>query len=209
MSTNNEITPVGKSDTTLSKNINELKNEAIPAHSISESEFESGISPFNKLLVTYDGTPKSDKAINYAIYLSNITKAEVVVLQVIGNIDKLENSSIDISNKNKDIESESTFSGSNTNTDLKRYDYSVNIEGNIIGSIETKMQEIEKSGFKNKLSYKIRAGFIVDEIVKETHESKYDLLIISSSHMDSWIKSFFSETRKIIGKVDLPVLLLH
>jgi nucleotide-binding universal stress UspA family protein len=75
--------------------------------------------------------------------------------------------------------------------------------------MEDKIKEIENAGFKNKISFKIRAGFIIDEIVKETRESKYDLLIISSSHMDSWINSLFSETRKIISKVDLPVLLLH
>jgi nucleotide-binding universal stress UspA family protein len=49
----------------------------------------------------------------------------------------------------------------------------------------------------------------VDEIVKEINESKYDLLIISSSHLSSWIKSLFSEARKIISNVDIPVLLLH
>ena len=75
--------------------------------------------------------------------------------------------------------------------------------------MEDKIKEIENKGIKNKISYKIRAGFIIDEIVKETRESKYDLLVISSSHMDSWISSLFSETRKIISHVDLPVLLLH
>jgi nucleotide-binding universal stress UspA family protein len=204
MDSNNEITPIGKSDIIPSQG-NNKQNELIPVESNSDLNIKSTIPSFNKLLVTYDGTEKSDKAINHAIYLSNITKAEVVILQVIGNIDKLENSSIGVSNKNEDVEPESTYS----NSDLKHQEYPVNIEGNIIESMEAKIKEIEKSGFKNKLSYKIRAGFIVDEIVKETHESKYDLLIISSSHMNSWISSLFSETRKIISKVDLPVLLLH
>ncbi|MDN5847584.1 MAG: universal stress protein, partial [Candidatus Nitrosocosmicus sp.] len=209
MSTNNEITPVGNSDIIPSKDIhNESQNEIKPVSTSSnyDSEFESSVPPFKKILVTYDGTKKSAKAINYSIYLSNITKAEIVILQVLENIDKLENSSMDISNENGDTKPEVS---STDESDLRKHNYySINVEGEIIKSMEDKIKEIESTGFKNKVSYKIRAGFIVDEIAKETLESKYDLLIISSSHMDSWIKSFFSETRKIISNVDLPVLLL-
>ncbi len=126
-----------------------------------------------------------------------------------GNLDKLENSYIKVSNKKKDAESKSTFSDLTGDSEIKDQNYSVHIEGEIVKSMEDKIKAIENTGFKNKVSYKIRSGFVVGEITKETIESKYDLLIISSSHMDSWIKSLFSETRKIISNVDLPVLLLH
>jgi nucleotide-binding universal stress UspA family protein len=206
---NTEITPVGKSDIVASKDLDKSKTKIKPVGTASEIVGnKSDIPAFKKILVTYDGSEKSDKAINYSIYLSNITKAEVVILQVIGNIDKLENSSIDVSNKN--TESETTTSTETTNeSNIKSQNYPVNIKGKIVNSMEDKIKEIENKGFTNKISYKIRAGFIIDEIVKETRESKYDLLIISSSHMDSWISSLFSETRKIISHVDLPVLLLH
>lgn len=213
MGLNNEITSVPDSEIIPSQGNNNKQHELITVKSHSNLTNESTVPSFKKLLVTYDGTEKSDKAINYSIYLSSITKAEIVILQVLENIDKLENSSIDISNK---IEKESESEVEKTTNSKLANDfitgnsnYSVNVEGSIIESMENKIREIENSGFKNKLSYKIRAGFIVDEIVKETHESNYDLLIISSSHMDSWIKSIFSESRKIISKVELPVLLLH
>lgn len=206
---NTEITPLGKSDIVASKDLDNSKTKIKPVGTASEIVGnKSEISSFNKILVTYDGSEKSDKAINYSIYLSNISNAEIVILQIIGNIDKLENSSIDVSNKN--TESETAAPTETTNEpNIKSQNYQVNIKGSIVKSMEDKIKEIENKGFTNKLSYKIRAGFIVDEIVKETHESKYDLLIISSSHMNSWISSLFSETRKIITKVDLPVLLLH
>jgi nucleotide-binding universal stress UspA family protein len=128
----------------------------------------------------------------------------------LGNIDKLENSYIEVSNRKKeDAESKSTFSNLTSGSEIKDQNYSVQIEGEIAKSMEDKIKAIESTGFKNKVSYKIRSGFVMDEIAKETIESKYDLLIISSSHMDSWIKSLFSETRKIISNVDLPVLLLR
>jgi nucleotide-binding universal stress UspA family protein len=209
-SMNTEITPLGKSDIITSKDLDKSKTKIKPVSTASEIVGnKSDIPSFNKILVTYDGTNKSDKAINYAIYLSNITKAEIVILQIIGNIDKLENSTIDVSNKDKGSESKTTSTNSTNEQEIKSQNYSVNIEGKIVKSMEDKIKEVEKSGFKNRISYKIRAGFIVDEIVKETKESKYDLLIISSSHMDSWISSLFSETRKIISHIELPVLLLH
>jgi len=212
MSTNNENAPVGKSEIISSKDINnESQDEIIPVNTSinSDSVFESNVTPFNKILVTYDGSKKSDKAINYSVYLSNISKAQIVIIQVIGNIDKLENSSIDVSNKEKSSESKTNTVNTTNEQEINSQNYSVNIEGKIVKSMEDKIKEIENTGFKNKISYKIRPGFIIDEIVKETRESKYDLLIISSSHMDSWLSSLFSETRKIISKVDLPVLLLH
>jgi nucleotide-binding universal stress UspA family protein len=200
MVTKNEIAPTGKSDIVPSRDSDkESQEEIMSIHNTSNSEFESNIPQFNKVLVTYDGSKKSDKAINYSIYLSNISKAEIVILQVLENIDKLENSYIDVSNRNMNV----------ANSDIRDQNYCVNIEGNIVKLMEDKIKDIESTGFKNRVSYKIRSGFVVGEIVKETKESKYDLLIISSSHIDSWIKSLFSETRKIISNIDLPVLLLH
>lgn len=207
---NDEITTTNKSDIINSKEIAKgLQREIIPVSRNIDLGFERGIPPFNKILVTYDDSEKSDRAIEYAIYLSKISGAEITILQVLGNIDKLENSHIDVSNKKKDSESTSTFSNLTNESEIKDQNYSIHIEGEIVKSMEDKIKEIESTGFKNKVSYKIRSGFVVDEITKETIESKYDLLIISSSHMDSWIKSLFSETRKIISNVDLPILLLH
>lgn len=210
MVTNNEITSTNKSDIINSKEIAKgLQREIIPVSRNIDLGFERGIPPFNKILITYDDSEKSDRAIEYAIYLSKISGAEITILQVLGNIDKLENSYIDVSNKKKDSESKSTFSNLTNESEIKDQNYSIHIEGEIVESMEDKIKEIESTGFKNKITYKIRPGFVVDEITKETIESKYDLLIISSSHMDSWIKSMFSETRKIISNVDLPILLLH
>ena len=210
MVTNNEITSTNKSDIINSKEIAKgLQREIIPVSRNIDLGFERGIPPFNKILITYDDSEKSDRAIEYAIYLSKISGAEITILQVLGNIDKLENSYIDVSNKKKDSESKSTFSNLTNESEIKDQNYSIHIEGEIVESMEDKIKEIESTGFKNKINYKIRPGFVVDEITKETIESKYDLLIISSSHMDSWIKSMFSETRKIISNGDLPVLLLH
>jgi len=168
----------------------------------------SNIPSFKKVLVTYNDTEKSDKAIKYLIYLSNISGAEITILQVLGNLDKLENSHMDVSNRGTSS-NKITSSSSSTIDSEKGQNYSVNVEGQIIESMEDRIKAIENTGFKNKITYKIRTGWVVDEIVKEVNGSEYDLLIISSSHLSSWVKSLFSEARKIISNVDIPVLLLQ
>ena len=100
MDTNNEITPTNRSDIINSKVIDKgLQREIIPASRNIDLGFERGIPPFNKILVTYDDSEKSYKAIKYAIYLSKISGAEITILQVLGNINKSECvSAVDIIN---------------------------------------------------------------------------------------------------------------
>ena len=163
MVTNNEITSTNKSDIINSKEIAKgLQREIIPVSRNIDLGFERGIPPFNKILITYDDSEKSDRAIEYAIYLSKISGAEITILQVLGNIDKLENSYIDVSNKKKDSESKSTFSNLTNESEIKDQNYSIHIEGEIVESMEDKIKEIESTGFKNKITYKIRPGFVVD-----------------------------------------------
>jgi nucleotide-binding universal stress UspA family protein len=172
-----------------------------------DSIVKSNLPSFKKILVTYDGKDKSDKAINYSIYLSNLSGAEINIVQVIENIDKFENTTLDVSNEK--LTDKSMTSPSSNATEIKSQDYSVNVEGQIIKSMEEKIKTIGNTGFKNKVSYKVRTGPAVEEIVNEVNESQYDLLILSSSHLDSWIKSLFSDTRKIISNINTPVLLLQ
>ncbi|HET6591113.1 MAG TPA: universal stress protein [Candidatus Nitrosocosmicus sp.] len=100
MATENEKTNT-KTDITNPPNLNDDFKNNVQPNSNSGFEFDSNNLSFKKILVTYDGSGKSNKAINYSIYLSKISEAEITILQVIGNIDKLENSSIDVSSDNK------------------------------------------------------------------------------------------------------------
>ena len=53
---------------------------------------------FRKILVTHDGKDKSNKAINYAIYLSKLSGAEITILQIINDAKQLRDTSGNISN---------------------------------------------------------------------------------------------------------------
>lgn len=185
-----------------------------PTESISEVVLPS----FRKILVTHDGEEKSNKAINYAIYLSNLSGAEITILQVVNDSRKLGDTSVNISNEgiektdnestsmspSKQSSREISTTHSFTEDDRK---YSKEVDGEIIDSIKNKIKKIEEAGCQNKVSYKIKTGNVVQEIVNEVTHQKYDLVILTSSHLSSWVESLFSDTRKIISKINTSVLI--
>lgn len=156
----------------------------------------SNIPKVSKILVCHDSEKKSDYALNYAIYFSNLTGAEIVILNVIENIENIEGTSVEISGLSK---SESN------NID----NYKQNIEGDLVNLMEEKIRECKAAGCKGNLLYKFRIGKFIDEITKETAETKYDLGIIATAYVDSWLKSMFSDSMKIIRKINIPFLLVH
>lgn len=80
-----------------------------------------------------------------------------------------------------------------------------NIEGDLINSMKEKIKKIKQAGCKNKVSPKFKTGNIVDKIVNEVNGLNYDLVILSSSHLNSWIESLVSNTRKIISNVHTSI----
>jgi nucleotide-binding universal stress UspA family protein len=195
---------MGLEEDQITANKNHQKESLSSINSISKSNIPS----FRRILVTYDGNDKSDKAINYSIYLSNISSAELVILQVIEKIDKFENTTMHVSDKNSSNNSTGYSTSDNISGATDQVN-SVSVEGQVIDSMEEKLRTIKNAGLENNVSYRIRTGSAVEEIVNEISESHYDLLVLSTSHLDSWIKSLFSDTRKIISNINTPVLLLQ
>ncbi len=156
---------------------------------------KSNIPSYTKILVPHDGKEISDKALSHAIYLSNLSGAEIVILRIIEDIDKLGDTSVNVSQNNKAIDNQKGFEH--------------NIQGELVNAMEQKIQKCVEAGSKNKISYEIKAGHVVDEIVKAGQENNYDLIVMTTSHLDSWVRSLFSETRKIISNINIPVLIIH
>ena len=75
--------------------------------------------------------------------------------------------------------------------------------------MEEKIKKCAQAGSKNKISYQIKTGSTQEELVKECEQTKYDLIVMATSHLDSWMKSLFSETRKIISNLNIPVLIVQ
>lgn len=149
---------------------------------------------FKKILVTDDGKDISNKALNYAVYLSNSTGAELFILRILPDVEKLGNIS---------------FEGSHEISQMDDQDFHRKIEGDVIDAMEEKIRKCTEAGCKNKVSYKFLTGNVVDGIVDEINNNNYDLVIMLSLHMDSWFKSLFSDVHKIIRHIKKPVLIIQ
>lgn len=62
--------------------------ELTPGSEISRDQTSSDIPKiqYNGILVPHDGTEKSDKALGHAIYLSKLSGAEIIILNVIEHV---------------------------------------------------------------------------------------------------------------------------
>ena len=160
-------------------------------YSISKSNMPS----FRKILVPDNGKEISNKALSHAIYISNLSGAEIVILRVIEDVDKLGDTSVKVS-------PDTTIKNNEKN--LKR-----NVEGELVNTMEEKIRKCTQAGSKNKISYQIKTGSTQEEIVKECEQTKYDLVVMATSHLDSWMRSLFSETRKTISNINIPVLIVQ
>lgn len=177
-------------------NISEVKSEKyepkeIEGHHISTDNLPS----FKKILVTDDGKDISNKALNYAVSLSNSTGAELFILRILHDVEKFGNISLEGSHEKSQMNNQQ--------------DYHRKIKGDVIDAMEEKIKKCQEAGCKNKVSYKFLTGNVVDEIVNEIHKNNYDLIVMLTSHIGSWFSSLFSDVRKIINHISKPVLIIQ
>jgi nucleotide-binding universal stress UspA family protein len=155
---------------------------------------KDNIPSFKKILVTDDGKDISNKALNYAVSLSNSTGAELFILRILQDFEKYGNISLE---------------GSHEISQMDNQDFHRKIKGDVIDAMEEKIKTCQEAGCKNKVSYKFLTGNVVDEIVNEINNNNYDMVVMLTSHIDSWFSSLFSDVRKIINHISKPVLIIQ
>src|ERR687891_1884239 len=148
MNSSNDVNITNPSSSSYS-NVREddYSKESSNNYSISKSNVPS----YTKILVPHDGKEMSDKALSHAVYLSNLSGAEIVILCVIQDVEKFEGTSVDIS-QNKTTNNQNSFE--------------LDIKGELVNIMESKIKQCTEAGSKNKISYGIRTGHVVHEIVK-------------------------------------------
>ncbi|HZD34613.1 MAG TPA: universal stress protein [Nitrososphaeraceae archaeon] len=147
---------------------------------------------YRKILVPHDGSESSDKALAHAIYLSRISKAEIIILNAIEDIHEFAPTTIS--------------AGSNvpTNEELN-----FKIKGRLEEMIKERISLCRDSGVESQISYRIQIGKALDQIVESAKESNVDLIIMVSDKIGSSIKGIMSSTRRVIDAVNAPVLVLN
>ena len=168
----------------------EESNVTSQTYSISKQNLNS----LNKILITDDGSDESNKVLNYGVVLSKYSGAELQILRILENIEKMEDVSVQ----------GSTEDNTSNNKDIKR-----EIKGEIIDEMEKKIMRCKEAGCENKISYKFKVGDPIEGIISEVRDGGYDLIVLRSTNIDSWMKSLFSDTRKIISNISIPVLILQ
>jgi len=197
MSTNKYIpTSDGKEIINLDgSSISEIEPENHEPKEIEGSHIsKENLPSFKKILVTDDGKDISNRALNYAVSLSNSTGAELHILRILKDVEKFGDVSLE---------------GSHESSKIDNYNFHRHIKGDVIDAMEEKIKKCEAAGCKNKVSYKFLTGNVVDEIVNEIDNNNYDLVVMLTSHIDSWFSSLFSDVRKIITQISKPVLIIQ
>jgi len=162
----------------------------------NSSDSKENLPSISKILIADDGKDESNRLLNYAISLCKYSGAELLILRILENMKKMGNVSV-----------QGSIEDNISNKDMKR-----EIKGEIIDEMEKKINRCKEAGCENKISYKFRVGDAKEEIINEVKEGNYDLIILRSSrssHRDSWMRSFFSDARKIISNINIPVLIVQ
>ena len=154
----------------------------------SKSEVFSEIPQFHKILVPYDGTKMSDKALSYAIYLSRISVSDIFILNIVEKYSDL-----------KDVLPTTIKAEFGHDTDwdkISNKDLQVRIGGALRELIEDKVRLCKDAGVVKNISYEIRTGNAADEIIKVANQSKFDVIVMASHRLTSTIRGIGSTYKK-------------
>lgn len=149
-----------------------------------------------KILVPHDGSKMSDKALRYAIYLSKLTGADLLILNVMDQPNILIPASAIV------------FSSPGDKLDKIKNDLQ-RLSKEYSNQILEKAMELTKQEEVINTSYIIRSGKTVDEIVAVSEKRNIDLIVMASSRIASTIRILGSTTKGVLNSIRKPVLVIH
>lgn len=166
-------------------------------------EVESSMHPspsinpqIKKILVPHDGSKMSDKALRYAIYLSKLTGADLLILNVMDQPNILIPASAIV------------FSSPGDKLDKIKNDLQ-RLSKEYSNQILEKAMELTKQEEVINTSYIIRSGKTVDEIIAVSEKRNIDLIVMASSRIASTIRILGSTTKGVLNSIRKPVLVIH
>lgn len=171
----------------------------------------SFIPHYKKILVPDDFSELSDRALSHAIYISNSTGANLVILNIITDTE-IKSTTISATTKEGIGEGKEGIIevGIVENKMDKHDDIHVSLEGQAEQMVKERVRFCKEAGAKNQISYKMQTGKnVVDEILGLSEEMDIDLIVMSSSKVTATIRGFTSTTRKVIDSAKRPVLVIY
>jgi nucleotide-binding universal stress UspA family protein len=195
-----KTTQDGNSSFGSTMNSDKLAPDSIPGSETTQDKISNVPDVrYYGILVPHDGSEKSDIALRHAIYLSKLSGAEIIILNVIEHPKETDSSALIATSYPQQDDS------GKPNDKLK-----VTMYGGIKQMIEEKIQLCKQAGVKSQISYKIQTGKPpVDEIINVAQIMNVDLIVMVSNKITSSIKVHGSITRKVIDGANKPVLVIH
>ena len=138
----------------------------------------------------------SDKALRYAIYLSKLTRADLLILNVMDQPNILIPASAIV------------FSSPGDKLDKIKNDLQ-RLSKEYSNQILEKAMELTKQEEVINTSYIIRSGKTVDEIIAVSEKRNIDLIVMASSRIASTIRILGSTTKGVLNSIRKPVLVIH
>ncbi len=159
------------------------------------AENDSSTPSYKRILVPYDGSEMSDRALKHASHLAKMTDAEIVILHVIEHEYIPTSALVGFIRPDEEL------------LDAKER-LRAHLESQAWKMVEEKAKGLRASGIR--VSHKVKEGDKAsDEIVNESEEGMYDLIVMASSRMASSIRVLGSNALRVINSVRKPVLLIH
>jgi nucleotide-binding universal stress UspA family protein len=156
-------------------------------------------------LVPDDNSELSDKALSHAIYLSNATGAEVVILNMVEDIGKIQQTTISGTPAQEETETRGQVVAADQKNDIQ-----ITIEGPAKQMMEERIRLCKEAGAMNQISYKMVTGKKpVEEILDLSYKMSIDLIIMASSKVTSLIPGPTSTIRKVIEAAKSPVMVIQ
>jgi nucleotide-binding universal stress UspA family protein len=157
----------------------------------------SPMTGYKKILMPHDGSEMSDKALKHAVYIAEVSGAELVILNVIET--EVMPPSFTLA-----------FLEPGSSLEQAREKLRNRMEGGVKQMLEQRVQRSKEIvGNDARISYVVAAGKPVDEITKTAEEGNYDLLIMGSSRITSPVRILGSTVRKVLDSVRKPVMVIH
>jgi nucleotide-binding universal stress UspA family protein len=156
---------------------------------------------FNTILVPYDGSAMSDKALDKAVELANIIKeSKIMIIHVVPEIPTPIFSRVIRSPKTGKV---ITF------TEYIESLYQ-EMESKMRERLEERKEKYNKYGFPIEIY--ITTGIPTDKIIEYATEKKVDLIVIGSigiTRISKFFKGLGSVSRNVSEKVSCPVLIVR
>jgi nucleotide-binding universal stress UspA family protein len=170
----------------------------------------SSIPQYKKILVPDDNSELSDVALSHAIYMSNVAGAEIVILNVVKDIGKIQSTTISATSAQEETEKEVVNKDITEDRIDTRKDIEIKIEGHAKQMMQERIRLCKQAGARNQISFKMMTGKkLVEEILDLSEKLNVDLIVMASSKVTSPIMGLASTARKVIDDSKCPVLVIN